>query len=702
MAAPLHLPVAYSAHTQQRPQQLRNPGSRQIRSTRSCKGSCSQHACVQSVQYVGPHFAATHNTPAAITASNACASSTAVFGSARHRSLAEQQFSADAFCSRAATPRECAGGKTAFYSHLPAVYGLMPYVVHATFQRYNNAGKVARFREAGAYLMDEPHYYTHGHFLVYDNLVLEDIAALERLAAGNLTQVRAHACTACISVALEYVAARSAAGNKAQAHAQIHALHACAGGAGCSGCRCTSTCSRARISWRHCGMRRRPRARSTARLFCQRCGRGATLTASRRSCARARLKARSSGHPGRPPATSSSTWMCGRPCVPICITLPLRHCTAVTRCACASTGSCVSQKAQSRCTSLVACGRALPCACMHACMPVHSVAALLTAHACIHARAQCGRALHCACMHAHASHALPHSYECSANPFKRRTCASSMHTASSARVHPVAGCSSALVQVLEHDPDFVPWRTYNFLADPRTPRTLAHSEASLWYHFPSTPIPPSYATGPHVHQVDAAGLLAVARHVDARVLRVQNHQPGMLSSLASDGDNAVFNAWFARMMYDMKWCCTTRVQQLKERQLDALFFEAPAPLSTTTPPQYKVRTHTFHLPLHALSSHAQHSSVLLLRMHAPACAPTTRVALAQPLHVQAALHFHHAACCCGTACMGVPLWTCMGMQHVCGRDASQNQLECKLLGAEACAPCRFKKCRGLPTAKSKL
>lgn len=76
-----------------------------------------------------------------------------------------------------------------FYAHLPDAYGMTPYVVHSTFQRYNNAGKVARFREMGAYLMDDAGYFTEGDFLAYDNLVLEYIEAMESLAHGNLTQV---------------------------------------------------------------------------------------------------------------------------------------------------------------------------------------------------------------------------------------------------------------------------------------------------------------------------------------------------------------------------------------------------------------------------------------------------------------------------------------------------------------------------------
>lgn len=44
------------------------------------------------------------------------------------------------------------GGKTLFDYHLPEKHGTQPYAVHGTFQRYNNAGKRARFREIGATL----------------------------------------------------------------------------------------------------------------------------------------------------------------------------------------------------------------------------------------------------------------------------------------------------------------------------------------------------------------------------------------------------------------------------------------------------------------------------------------------------------------------------------------------------------------------
>jgi len=82
------------------------------------------------------------------------------------------------------------GGKTAFYSHLPEKYGLQPYVIHATFQRYNNNGKRSRFREARAYHLDPPVYYRDGDFLAYDNLVLEFVEAVEKLASAPLTLVR--------------------------------------------------------------------------------------------------------------------------------------------------------------------------------------------------------------------------------------------------------------------------------------------------------------------------------------------------------------------------------------------------------------------------------------------------------------------------------------------------------------------------------
>ena len=77
-----------------------------------------------------------------------------------------------------------------FYSHLPQKYGIQPFVVHATFQRYNNNGKRSRFREAMAYLLDPPSYYNDGAFITYDNLVLEFMEAMESLVVGTFTLVR--------------------------------------------------------------------------------------------------------------------------------------------------------------------------------------------------------------------------------------------------------------------------------------------------------------------------------------------------------------------------------------------------------------------------------------------------------------------------------------------------------------------------------
>jgi hypothetical protein len=43
------------------------------------------------------------------------------------------------------------GGKTLYDYHLPEKYGTHPYAIHATYQRYNNHGKRARFRESGTF-----------------------------------------------------------------------------------------------------------------------------------------------------------------------------------------------------------------------------------------------------------------------------------------------------------------------------------------------------------------------------------------------------------------------------------------------------------------------------------------------------------------------------------------------------------------------
>lgn len=157
-----------------------------------------------------------------------------------------------------------------------------------------------------------------------------------------------------------------------------------------------------------------------------------------------------------------------------------------------------------------------------------------------------------------------------------------------------------MLQTLEREPDFLQWRTHNFLSDPRTPRTLTWSQSSIWYNFPGSVVPKVYATGAQIHQVSAEILRQATQDIDARVLRVQNLQPGMFGSLDTTRENEEFNGWFSRMMFDMKWCCTTNVQGLRESKLNALFFSGPSPLPVLQASGYKVRS-TYILTRQALS-----------------------------------------------------------------------------------------------------
>lgn len=47
-------------------------------------------------------------------------------------------------------------GHVFFVQKLHALYNTQPYVVHNTFQFYYGPGKVARFRQAGLWLLDPP------------------------------------------------------------------------------------------------------------------------------------------------------------------------------------------------------------------------------------------------------------------------------------------------------------------------------------------------------------------------------------------------------------------------------------------------------------------------------------------------------------------------------------------------------------------
>lgn len=145
-----------------------------------------------------------------------------------------------------------------------------------------------------------------------------------------------------------------------------------------------------------------------------------------------------------------------------------------------------------------------------------------------------------------------------------------------------------MVQVLASDPSSLEWRAHNFLSDPRTPRTLAWSQSSIWFNFPGSTAPKAYATGAQIYQETAERLLAATQDIDARVLRIQNLQPGLFESFDTSTENEEFNAWFARMMFDLKWCCSTNVQALRELTLNALFFSGPAPLPATEAAGYKV------------------------------------------------------------------------------------------------------------------
>lgn len=148
-----------------------------------------------------------------------------------------------------------------------------------------------------------------------------------------------------------------------------------------------------------------------------------------------------------------------------------------------------------------------------------------------------------------------------------------------------------VIQVLDQNPSFLEWRTHNFLSDPRTPRSLTWSQSSIWFNFPRSEAPTVYATGAQTYQETAARLQAVTADMDARVLRIQNLQPGFFESFDTDTENVEFNTWFTRMMFDLKWCCSTNVQELREKMLNAVFFKGPAPLPATLAAGYKVSGH---------------------------------------------------------------------------------------------------------------
>lgn len=75
-----------------------------------------------------------------------------------------------------------ANGHTMFIQRLHDKHKVVPYVVHATFQRHELNGKIARFRESGMWLMDDDDYYNNDdqRYLTYANDVHAVVDAAEK------------------------------------------------------------------------------------------------------------------------------------------------------------------------------------------------------------------------------------------------------------------------------------------------------------------------------------------------------------------------------------------------------------------------------------------------------------------------------------------------------------------------------------------
>lgn len=61
-------------------------------------------------------------------------------------------------------------GHVYFVQRAPQTMGLLPYVVHATFQLAGNPGKMNRMREHHLWLVDPPAYYS-GDFIGLDDMI---------------------------------------------------------------------------------------------------------------------------------------------------------------------------------------------------------------------------------------------------------------------------------------------------------------------------------------------------------------------------------------------------------------------------------------------------------------------------------------------------------------------------------------------------
>lgn len=146
-------------------------------------------------------------------------------------------------------------------------------------------------------------------------------------------------------------------------------------------------------------------------------------------------------------------------------------------------------------------------------------------------------------------------------------------------------------QVLESS-QYLRWREWSFLSNPKVPRTVLWSESSLWYHTADEALPEVYATSAHTHALDDAQLLRVVDGLHAKIVHVRNMQPGAFLGFASSSRNAEFDAWFRRMMHDLKWCCATQIEDYKRQRFDSIDFPVPHPLDSSTPSPFKVRART--------------------------------------------------------------------------------------------------------------
>lgn len=154
------------------------------------------------------------------------------------------------------------------------------------------------------------------------------------------------------------------------------------------------------------------------------------------------------------------------------------------------------------------------------------------------------------------------------------------------------------MDVLEDGSHFLPWRVHSFLEHPRTPRTLRWSQTSLWLINDNEELPASFATGAVSHALWASELQALVGNEVARVLRVQNLQPGSFLGFddADEARNDEFNGWWDRMTSDLAWCCLTRVEYLKVLGFDYVDFAKLAPLSKDRAARFEVcHAHVTHI-----------------------------------------------------------------------------------------------------------